>query len=238
MLTTVLDDHPQIACFGELMRRTPGWMREQGYRGALRVLEQVEQRFQDDRERFANPYEFVERVYSLKWAAGKPIVGFKLHVDQHPEFLHQLIADPEYALVILQRDNILAQYSSWLIAEKTGQGNARKGDHVKSATVRFGPTQFEGYVKRMQQHFGTVREAVEKAGKTPFEIGYAELNSNQRIGQLIEFLGADASMVPEAGTEKRNSSDILARFDNPEDTRQAIEKMGRPDWSHEEPQGG
>lgn len=237
MLTSLLDDHPQIACWGELMRPTPRWMRKQGYRGALKVLDRLDARYRDDSVRFAYPYDFVESVYGLPPASGAEAVGFKLHIDQHREFLERLIDDPAYKLVILQRENVLAQYSSWLIAEETGQGNARKGDAIKRARVHFGRRQFRGYVNRMQRHFEWTRSAIEKTGKSPFELRYTQLNDPARLAELIAFLGGDSSIVPEPSTAKRNPSDILDRFDNPGEVERELKRMGCPHWVTETPEG-
>ena len=70
LLVSMLDDHPQIKCFGESMRITPQWMKEQGYRGVLEILGKVDKVYKDDRYRFAYPYEFVRTVFDTAPALG------------------------------------------------------------------------------------------------------------------------------------------------------------------------
>lgn len=233
MLGDILDEHPEVACFGELMRPTPHWMRTRGYRGALKVLRDVNPAFRLDRIRFAFPYVFVDRVYRHKRARDKGVVGFKLHIGQHERFMRRLIEDPDYALIVLQRDNILAQYSSSLIAEETGQGNARKGDQIKRARVTFSASGFRNYVRRVERDFDRTRQLVESSGKFPFELRYTELNDTGRLREMMNFLAVDPSVVPEPNTEKRNSSDIVSRFSNPEVVTATLEEMGRQDWAYE-----
>lgn len=230
MLGTLLNSHPQIKCFGELMRKTPRWMLEQGYRGALRILDKLDE-YKDDQVRFSRPYDFINAVF-----ATKPkilIKGFKLHTDQHPDFLELLLRDPEYTVIVLQRDNILAQYSSGKIAETTGQGNAPRGAEIKRARVEFNSVKFNRFVESVEENFKKVRALLAESGKKHFELKYAQLNDQDRLSELVLFLGADPTTELQAGTEKRNSSDILSRFVNPDDARRAIDEMGRPEWARE-----
>lgn len=233
MLSHLLHEHPQIACYGELMRATPAWMLEKGYRGALRHLDKVDPEFKNDKYRFAHPYDFVEAVYNLR-RRPKPVRGFKLHMDQHKEFMSNLIADPEYALIVLHRENELARYSSQLIAETTGQGNAKKGDRIKKAKAVFQRKQFLNFVKRSQGDLEQTRELIKNSGKTAFEIRYLELAQQSRIADLIRFLGADDDIVPEPVTVKRNSSNILERFSNPELVVEVLAKIGHEEWRSED----
>lgn len=231
MLGTMLDSHPQIVCFGELMRKTPKWMLKQGYKGALKILEVLDE-FKDDKVRFARPYDFVNAVFATE--PRKPIRGFKLHIDQHPAFLEQLARDPEYAAVILQRENVLAQFSSGKIAEVTGQGTARKGDTIKKAKVKFSQREFGSFLKSVEKNYQWTRSLLAASAIPLFEIKYAQLKNQEKLRELVAFLGGDPEVSIEAATEKRNPSDILSRFVNPEEARQALVRMGHPEWADEQ----
>lgn len=233
MLSHMLHQHPQIACYGELMRKTQPWMLEQGYRGALRHLDKVDPKFKDDDYRFSNPYEFIEAVYSVR-RRKKPVRGFKLHVDQHRRLLSSIVENPEYALILLTRENELARYSSQLIAENTGQGSARKGDKIKRVKVPFDRNDFLGFVKRSSDYIKLTKELIAESGKPVFEIRYLELTKIARISELIRFLGADDRIVPEPVTLKRNSSSILERFSNPELVLKVLEEIGHQGWRVED----
>lgn len=231
MLVTMLDSHPEIKCFGELMRKTPGWMRKQGYRGALRILDKVDPVYRKDAYRFAHPYDFVEAAYATKPRASRH--GFKIHIDQHREFLDALIQDPEYRIIVLRRENVLAQYSSWKISEVTGQGNAPKGTKVKTAQVDFSPRNFKSYLKRVDKDYELVWQRIRESGKSFFEIKYTELTDKERMRELAGFLEVDTSFPLEPGTEKRNPSDIVARFTNPEKVRETLSEIGHEEWGSE-----
>lgn len=232
MLGSILDSHPQIACFGELMRRTPDWMLEKGYRGALKILEVTDPEFRDDNVRFARPYDFVNCAFSTQ--TKKNIKGFKLHVEQHPEFLEKLFGDPEYSFIHLQRENVLAQYSSWKIAQVTGQGNARKGTEIRRAKVLFKPTDFQKYLNRIEKDLSRITSMLSARDDSVFHIKYTQLMNDAKIREVIAFLGADDKAAVEVGTEKRNPSNILSRFENPEIVTSFLESIGRSDWSREQ----
>ena len=90
LLVSMLNSHPEIKCFGELMRATPRWMKKKGYRGVLTVLEKVDEAYRSDAHRFAQPGEFIEAVFDTVTNHFK-LLGFKIHLKQHPSFLLDLI---------------------------------------------------------------------------------------------------------------------------------------------------
>lgn len=232
LLVSMLNSHPEIKCFGELMRATPRWMKKKGYKGALRVLEKVDEIFQDDRHRFAHPHEFIQAVFDTAPRKRKTY-GFKLHLNQHPEYLTRLIQDPDWKLVVLERENKLAQFSSSKISEVTGQGNAPKGAEVKRATVAFNAREFEKFLERERKAWNKVRSEIAASGKEAFSLRYTDLLSKKSISNMLDFLEVDASFDLEPGTEKRNPSTILARFSNGEEAAAELEKMGLSKWSRE-----
>ncbi len=232
MLVSMLDSHPQIRCFGELMRVTPDWMKRDGYRGVLRVLDQVDQIYKEDQYRFQHPYEFVRAAFAT--APKRDCYGFKIHLAQHPEFLSELIQDREWQLVVLQRENKLAQFSSSKIAEVTGQGNAPKGTRIVRARVEFKNKEFGRFLSQERKQWERVWSDIQTSGKDYFYLRYVDLVSKSAIQKLFKFLGVDPGFDVEPGTEKRNPSDILDRFTNREDVARTLEQMEKTEWSRED----
>jgi Sulfotransferase family len=231
MLVSMLNNHPEIRCFNELMRPTARWMKRDGYRGALRILEKVDAAFQKDRYRFGHPYEFVHAAF--KTVPKKKLCGFKFHIVQHPKFLSRLIKDPDCKIIVLQRDNRLAQFSSKKIARITGQGSIRKGTKVIHAVVKFRAWEFKRYVKRMEKEWKRVKLELSASGKQYLNLQYTDLFSRQVVHNMFEFLEVDPSVHVEPRTVKRNSSEILSRFSNPDKAAETIVRMGFEQWSHE-----
>jgi hypothetical protein len=230
MLVSLLDTHPEIDCFGELMRATPGWMLRQGYRGALCNLEHVDPKYRDDAVRFANPRAFVDEVIAKR--ATKPIVGFKLMLTQHPQFMDELIADTDYAKVLLYRANPLAAYSSGQIAKVTGQGTARKGMEIKRAKVTFEEDDFRRFLELRDRHYQDVRQRLTDSG--PYlEVEYLELVVGYAVPRVVDFLGAETSVELLPETIKRNPSNLLERFSNPDAVQTVLTALGAEHWAVE-----
>jgi LPS sulfotransferase NodH len=230
MLVSLLDTHPEIDCFGELMRPTPDWMLRKGYRGALRNLEHVDPKYRDDAVRFANPWPFVEELVAK--CATKPIVGFKLMLMQHPQFMDELIADAGYAKILLHRANPLAAYSSGEIAKVTGQGTARKGMEVKRAKVTFEEDDFRRYLELRDRRYEDVRRRLAASG--PYlEVEYLELVAGDAVPRVVDFLSAKTSVELQPETIKRNSSNLLERFNNPDAVQTLLTALGTEHWAVE-----
>jgi LPS sulfotransferase NodH len=232
MLVSMLNEHPDIKCFGELMRATPRWMKKKGYRGALKVLEKVDPVFKDDSYRFGHPDDFVHAVFETS-TESKKLYGFKLHLGQHPEYLFQLLRNPEWKVVLLERENKLAQFSSRKISEVTGQGNAPKGTKVIRATVDFSGREFKKFLNKETKSWNEVKNELGLSERDSFQIFYTQLLAKQPIMEMLAYLGVDSVVSLEPGTEKRNPSDILSRFTNREAAATEIEKMNLTDWGRE-----
>jgi hypothetical protein len=233
MLRSLLNEHSEVTCFGELMRKTPLRMRARGYRGALQALEHVNKKYRSDSVRFAHPRDFVDDVMAK--LATTPIVGFKLMLNQHPSFMSDLIADPAYAKIFLYRANHLASFSSEKIARATGQGAARTGADIKRAKVRFRKGEFRRFLKTREERFEDVRKQLASASGGHFEIEYLELVEEDGVGRVLDFLGADSACEIKPRTVRRNPSNLLERFDNPDDVLEELTSMGAERWATEEP---
>lgn len=231
MLVSVLDSHPDITCFGELMRKTPPNMVNDGYRGALKTLEEIHPRFREDEVRLGAPREFIKEVFS-KVATGH-IVGFKLMLRQHPTLLEQLVDDPSWAKIVLRRDNALAAYSSEKIAKITGQGSVRVGAEVKSAKCPFDRKAFARFVQRRNRQYEHVQKRLKAANVNWLDVEYRELGAQDGLQRILEFLGADPRYAAAPKTVKRNPSDILERFEEPNEVAKYLEENGLIEWKIE-----
>ena len=213
------------------MRPTPEYMLRTGYRDVLTVLEEVDPKFKDDDYRLANAESFVREVFSL--FPDNPHYGFKLHLNQNRSYLDRLIASPDWRLVLLRRENILAQYSSEKIAIVTGQGAAKKGTKIKKATVIFDANEFRRFLARRQKRWDEVRRRLDESGNMFFTIYYTQLLSKKFKAELLQYLGTDPQVDLEPGTEKRNPSNILTRFSNRGEAERELDAMSLLHWSEE-----
>lgn len=233
MLVHTLRRHPAVCCFGELLRKTPRWMLLKGYKGQLRVIERVDPKWRKDRHRFAHAEAFRDAVYATE--PGHDWYGFKLHLDQHDGYLTRAVERPEERLILLRRENLLAQFSSELIAKATGQGNANTATagEIKKAKVRFSPREFNRHVKHTDRRWDDLRQAIDRVGREHVYLSYLDATAGDGIVRVLEHLGLDPVEDLSSNTVKRNSSRIVDRFTNPDDVLAHLERIGRPDWAEE-----
>ena len=184
---------------GELMRPTPEYMLRTGYEMST-VLEKVDPKFKDDDYRLSNAESFVREVFSL--FPDNPHYGFKLHLNQNRSYLDRLIASPDWRLVLLRRENILAQYSSEKIAIVTEQGAAKKGTKIKKATVIFDANEFRRFLARRQKRWDEVRRRLDESGNMFYDLLHAVIIKKFKA-ELLQYLGTDPQVDLEPGTEKR-----------------------------------
>jgi len=232
MLVSMLNGHRQIRCFRELMRATPRWMKKQGYRGALKVLDQVDEKYKKDRYRFAHPEEFVESVFAT--IKNRPAVcGFKLHINQHPAFLERLLKDARWKIILLRRENVLAQYSSHKISKITGQGNASERTRIIQAKAKFVDREFRKFLKKEEIGWAKVQRTLNACGKPYMAIEYTDLVNTEVADGLLDFLsiGENENLLPT--TKKRNSSNILSRFSNEKTVKRSLENINKKRWMNE-----
>jgi LPS sulfotransferase NodH len=231
MLVSMLNSHPEIMCYGELFRVTPDWMKREGYQGALSVLDEVDPKFKDDNYRFSHPEKFVKAVFNLD--RGPKLCGFKLHLHQHPEYIARLIKEQEWRIVVLQRDNKLAQYSSHKIAKATGQGIAKRGELIKRAKVEFIPNEFARFLSKENKKWDDVYEKLNKSVRQYVSVSYTDLVTKAHLKQMLAYLDVPTSFNLESQTNKRNSSNILSRFTNPDIVKKEMLALSRNAWLQE-----
>ncbi|MEM1209968.1 MAG: sulfotransferase [Planctomycetota bacterium] len=233
MLVHILREHPAVRCFGELLRKTPKWMLLKGYKGQLRILEELDPKWRKDRHRLAHPEAFRDVAYATD--PGYDWYGFKLHLDQHDGYLARAVARPEERLILLRRENLLAQFSSELIAKATGQGSANtsNADGVKKARVPFRPGDFDKHVRQSNKRWDGLQRAIRDAGRDSVYLTYLDATAGDGVSRTLDYLGLDPVAGLSSNTVKRNPSRIVDRFTNADAVLAHLDKIGRPEWAEE-----
>jgi len=203
-LVEMLDSHPQIGCHDELLRRMVP--------PELPVVALLDPRYRDLDYRFDHWRAYVAEALAV---TGKPIAGFKLMAAQHDEALAEILADPAWRVVTLDRPNALAAWSSHLIVKATGQAILREGEAALAHRPRFEPEAFLQFCRMRAKRWTRVRELL--AGREHLALTYPELRRSETWPRLLAYLGADPAVPLSTDMRKRNDDDIFERFANPED---------------------
>lgn len=224
---TALDSHPDVVCHGELfMPKRVGALsgklkkNRKSFRGEL-----------TKEYRNRSPVEFLNTV--LEYDPDVDFAGFKLFFPQNEEALRHVIHSRDYSKIVLRRDNLLAMYSSARTAQAGGQGKVQVGQEVKRVKIRFDESDFYTFKARHDKYTGLGRRLLQDSGADFLDVEYTEFSDAGKFDEIFRFLGAAPMRRLSPAVAKRNPSDILARFENPEEVRDFLERVGRPEWARE-----
>jgi hypothetical protein len=225
MLASALNSHPEIVCYGELVKKNP--LSEIDY---LDFRDKYPDADLYIERRLEKPVDFIERVLSFS-GEQTGCCGFKLMIPQNPEALEYVCSPDRFRKIVLYRENILASYASNLVARSTLQGVAFKGDEVRKEKVVFDPKGFGSFMKRRLRTFRTIRERLKN--QSFFEIEYLVASTARGIGKTLLFLGFEPSDACTPGTIKRHHGPIVDRFENKKTVAKHMKEIGREGWLYE-----
>ena len=219
---SLLKSHPQIACYGEIFR--------DGYR----VVDLIGEEFANYvpiETRTNNPDRFLDDLENFV-KADSDMFGFKVFPRQFLP-VTQIARRADMQIIRLVRPNLLATYSSSRIAKLTGQGSVRVGQEVRRAKLDFDAQDFENFIAFQ----ASMDDDVDKALKVipedrVFHMEYSELGAETTLENLLRFLGATPRPMT-SETQKRNSSRIVERFNDPNAAIAYLERHGLTDWIEE-----
>lgn len=163
--------------------------------------------------------------------------GFKLFLHHSSRILNYVCANPDYAVLILRRRNLLARYSSKKKASITGTYRIAAGGSSSGCDqpVEFDPIEFRRLIRRDDKLFSQLYKKLDKHGKTFHEIEYCELGSPEAMAGVFAHLGIEGRASEDIRVQKQGSAyDMLERFSNPEDVVRYVETNGMEAWLHEQ----
>lgn len=207
LLSTTLDRHPEIRCYGELFH--PRDLPDNQIPG-------------QDRHR-ASGEAVIERALG---AANVHATGFRAMVflplptqSQWADAWDCLRRMEDLHVICLTRENRLAQYASVQIAHRTGAYHPPPGDPLLRArhrpTLRVDPGEFRSWMRERDDLYAKRRSLLE--GKPLLELTYEELVRNWEAATrgVQEFLGAPPIRLRPAKQkqESRPLSEVIINYD-------------------------
>lgn len=231
-LTDLLNRQKDIVCHGELFKPRS----RSGRYGLRRAKEDKNSEalaaLMELRER--DPGNFLMRIFAQDYGAAA--VGFKIFDSQNDTVLDLLICDESVRKVVLLRRNVLAVYSSYLIAQEIGKRNFRV-HHERLATtpsVNFRENHFRRFCRQYLEFYRRVFDRLTDIRQACHVVNYDQINDPWQFANLVLFIGAVPPRVRlEPRFLKQNSPDILSRFSNPDDVDTFLVEHGLTDWSYE-----
>ena len=220
LLASWLHGHPQIICHGEIFHRRIQVKTDKGI-----SLDR------DELERFSADWRaLLNAIFAQQPRVAA--VGFKMWQSQKPEACRYLLADEDVFKIILVRRNVLARYSSHLLATRDRIWIQHRGQDLPSRFSEAPLDDFDrqGFLKFVKLHFDMYGfYKVFSRGRT-LSLDYEQL-VQQGATTVVRFLGLDPH-GQKAPIDKVRSSNILSRFEtrlHPE-ILATLEALKRPEW--------
>ena len=219
-LVALLRSHVDLICFGEIFNRNFNFKKHWSEMNNL---------WHKHHERDKNAKEFLlagEKTIPKESSAW----GFKLmpnHVSE--DTLATILAKKVDRIIFLNRENLLARYSSDLIAKKTGQGVAGRNAEIKMEKVKFRSKEFNDFCNKIYSNEEKILRILDKI-KTPIlNIAYGDLSDPKTHCNLCNLL--EVKNIPLiSGHKKRNNVSVANRFKNVEFLRSYILNNGLNRW--------
>jgi LPS sulfotransferase NodH len=226
-LTDLLNNQPDILCNGEVFHRRRVFVRwPKGELEKKAVKKLTETRDKD-------PAAFKDYIFSKNF--GRAHVGFKIFNNQNNIVLRTVLDERDILKIILYRRNVLAIYSSFAIAGKTGKWNLSKSseDQEQQKTI-FDPQKFLNFHNRYTNFYRRVLNRIISNGQSFHFLNYDEINDPILFNSLVTSItGIAVEARLESGHAKQNSSDILSRFSNPAEVEGFLAARGLMHWAYE-----
>jgi len=209
-LVRALESHPHVACLGEIFNTNGGAMRRLGIKSDETIAKAVNE-----------PLAYLEDVVTA-WTQredAKPVFGFKMMLHHDARVIDHLVSDPSWKVILLRRDDTLAQWSSLQIAKSTGEWGSKRKKARAEAGIEEPPTRiefkarvFENYGSKLESRYGSLK--LRLVDHAVFEIATEAIDA--RRDEMLAFLGVDPKLAePAPGVgERQNGSSLEDRFTN------------------------
>jgi len=211
-LISLLNQHPQLACFGELF--IPD-------RIAFDVIDNTNVRPSFDKDLLAfrneSPKEFLaQKVFTASLCKEK-LVGFKLHYEQvglFPSLIDWVESNPRLQVIHLYRENLLAAFVSLSIAQKTKRYKTlQAGDH-STEKLSVDPGCFQKYCDSVSQDYAEIKRITKN--HRCLNLSYEKMISglSGALQDIQSFLGLDIASLnsPLCRQEIRPLSEVVLNY--------------------------
>jgi len=215
MLSSLLNDHPDILCHHELYNPN-GIFYALNLRNTKFSFKNINTTIRD-----LKPLEFLKEVWEHPLRCSH--IGFKMTHYQNQCVFDTLLADPTVLKIVLRRKNKIAIHVSKLIAEQRniwedyGEKPLKKPD-TKVHVLLHDLLQEIQYNKAFYQDIDL---RLKKSNQTAFYADYELLSSPKMHEQLLSFLGCKKAPI-QAKSRKQNPEPLQELIANYQDLKQQL----------------
>jgi len=229
-LTNLLHAQRDIFCNGEICHKRKVYVRWDKTDQDAQVLSELAEL------RNRAPQMFLDRIFAMDY--GRREVGFKIFEGQNKGIFTALLDNSEIKKIVLFRRNVLANYSSKLIALESGKYQlgkkaARRGPS-DSPLVYFEGKAFVRFCRRYHRYYSNIMSRLREIGQYYYLINYEDINEPEVFANLLRFLGSDVADAELQGRIiKQNPPHIVSRFANADDVEEFLRQHNLMHWAYE-----
>jgi glycosyltransferase involved in cell wall biosynthesis/LPS sulfotransferase NodH len=205
-LANTLNSHPEIKCYGEVFNLNA----DSSFKN--KTLEENKE------DRRTHPLSFANRLWSE--SEDKKAAGFKIMTHQSPEIILHVSKDDQIKKIVLIRKNILKQYVSLKIAEKTDIWQKKRGkdERHKKVKVKINIKEFYKWITKINKDYITLLNDLRKNGRNFIVTYYEDITGPKKwesYRKLLKYLNVteDSALLNESN-EKQNPEDLRLLVSN------------------------
>lgn len=219
MLTSVMNQHPEVIMRGQIFKDDPAYQRELESIGKLPFEGRLFDDGVDSRERFdslrdrpaerekrnaalvADSFFMAQQLHTLRAKA----VGIKLHGGTlYPDEIEDaFLGGMDYRFIILRRENLLAAAISWYQARTTERWVARPGEKVTRLPIKMDLSALQWFVDKTRADVEDWRRLLTEHGRDYLELTYEDITApGYDYAEIWEHLGVSFVAPPPPKTLK------------------------------------
>ena len=220
-LATLLSTHPEIMCHRELYNRN-------------HIVHELPAYYKHEINDFSlredHPILFLKKIFSLSLHIfpEKTKIGFKIFLTHNKTVLDYLI-DRDWKLILLERENKLAQYTSLLIAERTQKWNSFYKEESREQTlISVDLKLYEEFLHKEMKLYQDIYLAL--LGRE----GVLKIKTEQisaKIRDILTFLEADPNCILTPQRGRQNSRELSKRIKNWDEISKYLQQKGLMHWA-------
>jgi len=207
----LLDSHPNIICHSELFKVNsvlPADSTPLPWYLANRWLRDIA------------PLFFLHLVWHK--SSDAKAVGFKLFKGHDKRILRYILKHPEIKAVLLTRENVIRQYTSYMLAKRSHVFHSFHGDY-KAQSITINLDHFWRWTTKQQSFFKEVRDEMHERGRELHELTYEQVTSDgDEPDALLSFLGIEPNAELSSRLTKLNKKPLSETVKNDEELKQEL----------------
>lgn len=162
---------------------------------------------------------------------GIAVRGFKLFPEHARNVYDWALDHPTVRIVHLYRDNLLAEFSSYLVAMRDGHWVGGP-DSAQRLRILFDRDRFLRFVDMKQRYLENLRGRLASRAAPSIDIEYSQI-ARSSVNRVLSFLLDEPVDAPVSalGLKQQLNERVIERFVNPDEVLACLAEIGQAQWA-------